>query len=193
MFNFSEKKYSSKGIYAIVNRINGKFYIGSTVNKKGFKNRFNQHLRQLRKKKHHSIALQRAWDKYGETNFSFFILREISDREITTSKFVTNIEQQYLDTFKPAYNIAKFAQAPKPKKRIYTEETKKKIAKQHRDNYKKHSKYKFIIKSPNGSVEEVFSLREYAEKHKLCQSNLTKVANGIRQSHKGYTVVKIAI
>lgn len=182
MFDFSESKYSKKGIYAIVNRLNGQFYIGSTRCKRGFKERFSTHLRELRKKKHHSYKLQKAWNQYGEANFSFYILREIDDSENKNPDYFLKLEQQYLDTYKPAYNVAKFTQPLKYKSK-----------EEKRKNYKKHSKYKFIVKSPKGIVEEVYSLREYAEKHNLDQSTLTKVANGIRKFHKGYTVKKVAL
>jgi predicted GIY-YIG superfamily endonuclease len=49
------------GIYAIVNEINGKRYIGST-NK--FESRFKQHLWNLRKNKHDNKKLQFAYDEY---------------------------------------------------------------------------------------------------------------------------------
>jgi group I intron endonuclease len=36
--------------------------------------RWYNHARDLRRRKHHSILLQRAWDKYGETAFVFGVL-----------------------------------------------------------------------------------------------------------------------
>lgn len=59
------------GIYQIKNVLNGHSYIGSTNN---FYDRLIQHRSHLRKQKHHSIALQRAYDKYGEYNFEVNIL-----------------------------------------------------------------------------------------------------------------------
>lgn len=55
-------------IYIIQNKINNKFYLGSTVN---FINRRRTHLRELKSNKHHCIALQRAVNKYGLINFEF--------------------------------------------------------------------------------------------------------------------------
>lgn len=57
-------------VYKIINNINNKFYVGSTKN---FIHRKGQHLSALRKGKHHSVVLQRAWAKYGESNFSFIV------------------------------------------------------------------------------------------------------------------------
>lgn len=59
------------GIYAITNRVTGKSYIGSAVN---IKQRWNSHLNQLRRGKHHSEKLQRSWMKHGEAQFLFNVI-----------------------------------------------------------------------------------------------------------------------
>lgn len=63
-------------IYQIVNKRNGKKYIGSTVNPNKRKAR---HFRELENQNHHSIALQRAWNKYGEENFYFEIFERVNE------------------------------------------------------------------------------------------------------------------
>ena len=50
-------------IYKIENKIAGKLYIGSSLS---LKNRWERHRRDLNSGIHHSIHLQRAWDKYGD-------------------------------------------------------------------------------------------------------------------------------
>lgn len=89
------------GIYIIQNNINGHAYVGSTVH---FKRRFALHLHKLRKGKHHSPHLQNAWNKYGETAFSFMRLQFIDDK---THRL--KCEQVFLDTLKPVYNVSKSA------------------------------------------------------------------------------------
>jgi group I intron endonuclease len=59
-----------------MNKVNGKRYIGSTIN---FRKRKNTHLSNLRTKTHHSPKLQNAWNKYGEEAFEFLILEEVKD------------------------------------------------------------------------------------------------------------------
>ena len=59
------------GIYKITNILDKKCYIGSSVN---VKKRFSEHRRDLNKNSHHSYHLQRAWNKYGESQFQFQIL-----------------------------------------------------------------------------------------------------------------------
>jgi group I intron endonuclease len=70
------------GIYKITNIINGDCYIGSSVN---IKERFYRHKKDLKKGKHHSIILQRAYKKYGKENFIFEVLTEC-DKELLEEK-----------------------------------------------------------------------------------------------------------
>ena len=93
------------GIYKITNTINGKVYVGSAVN---FDTRWKEHIRELRKGKHHSSALQNAWDKYGEEKFEFSIIEECE----RTRKVLLGREQYWIDTLDSVakgYNIAKTA------------------------------------------------------------------------------------
>lgn len=61
------------GIYKIENIINGKVYIGQSVE---IEKRKNRHLRELREGKHKNIHLQRAFDKYGEDSFKHIIIEK---------------------------------------------------------------------------------------------------------------------
>lgn len=69
-----KKQYITGFIYQIRNIINNKRYIGSTVNAD---QRYKWHKYSLNAGAHHSVALQNAWNKYGQNNFVFEILREI--------------------------------------------------------------------------------------------------------------------
>jgi group I intron endonuclease len=93
------------GIYKITNTVNGKYYLGSSDN---IKNRWKSHLYSLRHNKHHSIHLQRAWNKYGEKNFIFELVEEV-DKNVLLER-----EQYHLDTLTPwddnvGYNVSKSA------------------------------------------------------------------------------------
>jgi group I intron endonuclease len=94
----------NNGIYKIINSKNGDFYVGSCASRRwGFKYRWNNHIRSLRKNSHHSAILQRAWNKYGEDSFKFEIIEECEPEQCLLR------EQYYLDTLSPKYNILKFA------------------------------------------------------------------------------------
>ncbi len=90
----------NSGIYKITNLTNKKFYIGSAVN---FHHRKRVHLHDLRKNKHHSIYLQRAFNKYGEKNFVFELIAK------TPKEYLLKLEQWFINNLKPKYNIAKIA------------------------------------------------------------------------------------
>jgi len=67
----------NSGIYQIKNTVTDKIYIGSTLN---FIKRWNIHKRQLNKNIHHSIHLQRAWNKYGAEAFEFCVIEFVNDK-----------------------------------------------------------------------------------------------------------------
>ena len=94
------------GVYRIRNLVNGKCYIGSCSHNQGFKLRWGNHRRSLRKGNHHSIILQNAWNKYGELNFVFEILETCEPIKCIER------EQYYLDTLHPKYNILSIAGSP---------------------------------------------------------------------------------
>lgn len=77
------------GIYKILNRINGKYYIGGSVN---IILRWSRHKNDLNKNKHPNTKLQNAWNKYGEENFKFEVLELIDDKQK-----LKDIEQNWLN------------------------------------------------------------------------------------------------
>lgn len=81
------------GIYKIINKVNGKYYVGST---KDFNKRWKKHINKLIKKQHHNDYLQRAWDKYGKQSFIFIIVETTESLRTT----LREVEQKYLDTAK---------------------------------------------------------------------------------------------
>lgn len=87
-------------IYTITNKINGKVYVGKTTN---LKHRWEEHLSNLRNNKHHSIELQRSYNKYGEDNFLFEyeIVEVKNDNELNILE-MNKIKE--LDSFNNGYN-----------------------------------------------------------------------------------------
>ena len=88
----------SSGIYAIRNEINGKRYIGSSVN---VGKRLYEHKRTLRKGKHHNRYLQRSFNKYGMGRFVF----EIFEYVLPEKTCLEAREQHFLDKYSPEYNM----------------------------------------------------------------------------------------
>ena len=101
-------------IYGILNKVSGKYYIGSAVN---FSKRKSRHLKLLRENKHHSYLLQKEWD---DNLFDFIILEKVLGKELLTER-----EQWWIDNTNSFYNICKIASSSLGVKR--TEETKEKV------------------------------------------------------------------
>lgn len=94
--NYSQARgKKASGVYEIVNLINGKRYIGSSVH---CKSRWGDHRRALIQGRHHCVALQRAHDKYGPSAFEFRVLL------ICEPKNLVMFEQKCLDGLTWEYN-----------------------------------------------------------------------------------------
>lgn len=88
------------GIYYIKNIINNKYYIGQSVD---IYTRWRHERNALNSKSNAwNIHLQRAWKKYGEDNFEFFIVEECNKDEL-------NIREtywiKYYNSFYDGYNM----------------------------------------------------------------------------------------
>lgn len=133
--NQSTDSYLDKcGIYKILNKINGKFYLGSAKN---VRERLVRHLCDLRNNRHHSITFQRAWNKYSDLAFFIEIIEECEEALLKIR------EQYYLDSLKPylsniGYNIGRQAcGGDNLSSNMRKEEIIKKISKTIKDNLAK--------------------------------------------------------
>lgn len=93
------------GVYMILNLVTGDIYIGSAITGK-MPNRFHKHLFGFSGNQILAAAVQ----KYGLSNFAFIILETlpnvVSKEE---NKDLLSLEDKYLNTLKPIYNIAPVA------------------------------------------------------------------------------------
>jgi len=97
-------------IYKIVNKINQKYYVGSSVNPT---QRWNNHKRHLCLNKHANDYLQRAWNKYGKDAFDFIIV--VSFPSSFSEQQLLSEEQKWLNKaeFDPlTYNLTFVAGSP---------------------------------------------------------------------------------
>jgi group I intron endonuclease len=174
------------GIYKILNKINGKFYIGSAED---FEQRWykkpSSHLKTLEKNIHCNRYLQRAWNKYGKDKFEFLIVEECSIEKLIER------EQYYLDLWEPwkeeiGYNICKFAGSPLGLR--WTEESKKKI----RGEKSFHSKLTWddVNNIRNFFCNKKATINQLAEKYKVCISTIHEIVFNLIWFDKNYIVPK---
>lgn len=113
-------------IYKITCVATDDFYVGSAVKPK---RRRWEHWDALKKNRHHCVALQTAWDEYGEDAFEFEIIEEVEDE----SKLL-GIEDTYLARYAgnpDCYNTALSTQIPCSSQR----EVREKIAQSLKEHY----------------------------------------------------------
>lgn len=157
------------GIYKILNLTSKDIYIGSSVD---VFRRFKTHKQKLKNNNHHSIVLQRAWNKYGKDSFQFQII------EYCTKDDLIIREQYYLDKLKPKYNILTKAYSSLNRK-IPTEEIliRRKAAK---------GKKVYQFDNKNNCINEFNSVKEASRFLKCGVSQIFGVLNGNRKTCKGY-------
>lgn len=92
------------GIYKIINKLNGKYYVGSSNDIDGTYGRWYEHINNLNSNRHENQHLQRAWNKYGQHSFEFVVVKRLPIQNLLDE------EQSYLDIAKgekdKTYNMA---------------------------------------------------------------------------------------
>jgi group I intron endonuclease len=91
IFNTTTQKNS--GIYKIIHKDSGKYYVGRSSN---LKKRLKEHLYMLTNNNHHNDFLQNAWNKYGNDAFEFIISEYVENNMSLLKEY----EQKYLDIIK---------------------------------------------------------------------------------------------
>lgn len=89
------------GIYKIQSNIKPeRIYIGSAIH---IPDRWAEHLRDLKKNKHHSKKLQYHYNKYGEVDLQFSVLLGCDKEDLIKT------EQYFIDSYNPHFNMCKIA------------------------------------------------------------------------------------
>jgi group I intron endonuclease len=177
------------GIYEILNRENGKFYIGSSVN---IPKRWKRHLNELNNGCHGNDHLQRAWNKYGPEAFDFSIIEKVDKRATLLDR-----EQHWLDHTKSyeyeiGYNICPQAHSPNPG---YSPRKGVKVSK---ETKKKQSEAKLGKRSAYASLtdEQVIEIKTRlrdGEKQSHIADSMGVTRNIVNRIHKGKTYTDIII
>lgn len=105
-------------IYAIINSLTGKSYVGSTKN---YGARSYTHLSMLRRGTHHAVHLQRAWGTHGGEVFWWVVLEDVAALSDLIEREQYWIDR--LDSYKNGYNCAPIAGRPVSAGKPHTPET----------------------------------------------------------------------
>jgi group I intron endonuclease len=170
------------GIYKLWFSNSHKVYIGSSIN---LKKRIYEHKRVLILGQHYNRYLQRAYNKYGISNFRHEVI------EICSKETLREREQFWINKLKTSdneygYNLVPDAintgtsgyKLSKSQRKIRLEILENKVWN------KKRKTFKFI--SPKGEIIEIFGLRQFCLKNNLPYRTLCNVHNGIGVSCKGW-------
>lgn len=98
------------GIYFIKNKINGKVYVGSSLD---INKRWIDHRYKLKYENHINKHLQASWKKHGAHNFEFIVEKDLTGQ---TEEQILAEEQTYIDKLwdggKNCYNMSRVADKP---------------------------------------------------------------------------------
>jgi group I intron endonuclease len=137
------------GIYKIENTINGKVYIGQSVD---VRNRLSAHKRKLKKGTHDNLYLQRAWGKCGSANFTFTIIDECLPNELDEKEIFYIKEYEKFEI----YNLTNGGDGRRGYK--LSEETKKRIG--------LGNKNKFVSEETRRKLSQAKMGKKLSEEHR---------------------------
>ncbi len=200
------------GVYVIINKINSKIYVGSTIN---FNKRWKQHISALNLNRHDNSYLQKSWNKYGKINFEFKVIEEVEP------EFLLEREQYYINLYNACdknsgYNLLPIAGNMLGYK--HTDESKEKISASHKGKilsadtknkiglghtgikYKTNRKEKRVIKHSDETklkMSEIRKGKKYTDEAKKnmslakkgkCLSDETKkkISNALKGNKNGF-------
>lgn len=181
------------GIYRITNLVNNKQYVGQSSN---LYQRLCQHKSDLRSNRHSNKHLQNSWNKYGEDNFKFEIIKLCDIEQLCEMEnyFLSLVEA------KLRFNVGEIAESPflgqkhrlESKIKISNSKLGKKIrrSEEHKQKLReigrKRSRSVMQIQPETNLIIKIYSSLKSAESDGFVVSQISMCANGHIKTHKGY-------
>lgn len=140
-------------IYGIMNKLNGKWYVGQTT--RPYQIRWLEHKEHLQNREHHSYKLQDAFNECGIDAFEWHVLEEVEADAAALAVLLTSREQSWCakkQGVKEGYNVL----AP-GKKYVSPEQKKKNREASRKTKHKKKSSKKPPQKKKRVSGKEAES------------------------------------
>lgn len=163
------------GIYKITNKINGKIYIGQSIN---LEKRLNEHVLQLTKFKHPNNYLQNSVNKYNLENFIFEIIETLEPFDKNNKKCLEQLnylESFYIDSYETllhqnGYNIRNGGQ--------------------NRSGYYLPNTINYIFYSPDNIEIKIDNLNKFCDENNLEISGMRRVFYEELSHYKNWTKYK---
>lgn len=147
------------GIYSILNKINRKIYIGSSID---IEKRIKEHKTELKGGYHKNKHLTDSYNKYGLESFEFEVLEECEEQFLHSQEnFWCNMLNSYNRNY--GYNIE--IVTPHGSRRI-AEETKVKLSNIRKEQYKDPSNNPFFGKKHSEETKAKISASGRGKKKK---------------------------
>ena len=190
------------GVYKIINKIDNKFYIGSSVD---IRQRWYRHKSMLRNNCHSNEHLQNAWNKYGENCFEFEIIY------LVEKEFLFQVEQEYIlkskscdktvgynkteNTFSPMLGRKmSYEQKQKisnsSKGRIHSQDTRNKLSKANKGK-KRTEEQKIKLSLAKKGIPSHFKGKQRTLETKEKMSNFAKTRTGVKNANAKLTEQQI--
>lgn len=157
------------GIYTITNLVNGKIYIGYSVN---IQRRWEEHICSLNGQYHENSKLQKAWNKYGKKSFIHELLVECEEQFLASEEhYWCNLLNVHNDKF--GYNIRPTTPYNKPK-----------LSKESRNRLSESQK-KVWKDNPKRSLEQSKRMKgkQYGKGHVITKENREKINEGKKNAY----------
>lgn len=181
------------GVYLITNIVNGKVYVGSSID---LHSRVRRHKTNLLNRKHCNPYLQAAFDCYGEESFSFDIAEVVHD-----INSLLDVEQRWIDACRAAERSYGYNLLPNTRNRlgsVQSKETREKISETCRGRSKSKETCARISESNCGKVMSIESRKKMSDKAKLrvgekhnrfgkvhSEQSKQKISESLRGAHCG--------
>lgn len=168
-------------IYKITNKINGKLYIGQTIQDPRI--RWSQHKYKLNKNVHDNRYLQFAWNKYGCDMFVF----EVIDRANTLT-MLNEQETYYINLYKTTCNDFGYNLKDGGLNSKLSDETRFRIgnalrgkhhsveSKQKRALIRRKTSYPIVV-DPNGNEHIILDMTNFCREHNLHTTGMFDLVN----------------
>lgn len=164
------------GIYKILNKNNGKSYIGSSIN---CLQRISKHKSLLKHNKHLNNYLQNSYNKNGIDNFEFSIIEICNENDL-------EIREQYYIDLLGNYNITKIVERniPSETSKLKMSETRLKMHKL--GLLSKTTKAILQYDLESNLIKKWESITEASSNLNISQSTILRVLNGTYKQGKGF-------